>query len=100
MSDFDLNIVSPDEAEGELKELRRKHGKGRTSAYEPLLDITREEVLGNDKAVMLTLDENGVSSLRSYLYRYIGKEKVIVSSTRADPDGENYRVVLKKRDSE
>jgi len=96
---FDVDIMDTDAANEHLSELRREYGNFRSSEYEPLVPLS-EDAIEKGKAVVLTVDKKAVSSLRNYLYRHIGKDKVEVTSTRFDEKGKQYRVVISERNNE
>lgn len=96
---FKAEVVSIDEAQSQLSELRSKGGGRRTSKFDPLKQhiqwLNREEVLRIDE-----MSKNDVPNLRSFIERNIKPvEKdlaFVVRSSKIDDDGSRYRVYVSK----
>lgn len=99
---FETDIVSKDEADNQLAELRAGAGGARTSKFEPLKQhiqwLDRNKVLRIEK-----MGKNDVANLRSYIARNITPvEKgvdIVVRSSRIDDEGKEYRVFVSKERS-
>lgn len=98
-STFKAEVVSVDEAQTQLSELRAKGGGRRTSKFDPLKQhiqwLNKDEVLRIDE-----MSKNDVPNLRSFIERNIQPvEKdleFVVRSSKIDDDGTRYRVFVSK----
>lgn len=96
---FKAEVVSRDEAQSQLSELRAKGGGRRTSKFDPLKQhiqwLERDKVLRVDE-----MSKNDVPNLRSFIDRNIKPvEKdleFVVRSSKIDDDGNSYRVYISK----
>lgn len=96
---FKAEVVSRDEAQSQLSELRSKGGGRRTSKFDPL----KQHIQWLDKQQVLRIEEmskNDVPNLRSFIDRNIKPvEKdlqFVVRSSKIDDEGSSYRVYVSK----
>lgn len=96
---FKAEVVSIDEAQSQLSELRSKGGGRRTSKFDPL----KQHIQWLDKQKVLRIEEmskNDVPNLRSFIDRNIKPvEKdmeFVVRSSKIDDEGSSYRVYVSK----
>ena len=79
---FDVQVVSEEEAQEELAELRSGRG-GRTSKYKPLADEAQK--LSEDQVMKVQVQKNEVGGLRGYLRRRF-EDRYTVKSSKVDGD--------------
>ena len=93
-TEFQMEVMDQQEAE---RELGASGGRGRTSKYEPIAQKWGE--IDDGEAIVLSdLEQNDIQNLRNLLYRWFGKENVIVRSAQQEDD--SYKAVVRAREDD
>lgn len=89
---FDFEVVSTDQAEEKLRELRSNRGGRGPSKYQSIGEEVQD--LKKDQVLRVKLEKHEVGGLRGYLNRYY-PDQYTVKSSKTDDDSEYMAFVFR-----